>query len=225
MTGDYDGGTGSDLIVGSAASENLGSGPNGDDVLRGGAGEDSLFAEGTGGDVLDAGADNDQLVTDDPCQGHDFQGGPGFDIAGFGRYDLAFTSNKGVRAQLGGTATDPSRARCTATQVRADNEILEGSPGPDILLGTNGNDPLILGREGADEIRGGPGADHLQGDGGADSLYGEGGFDELDAQDGERDKLISCGPNGGEALRDGRDPGAQQCGKSKGKKKKKKKKK
>jgi Ca2+-binding RTX toxin-like protein len=223
MTGDIDGGDGNDLLEGSNASENLGGGPSGADVMRGGAGEDSLFAEGTGGDVLDAGADNDQLVTDDPCQGHDFQGGQGFDIAGFGRYDLAFGGKNGVKAQLGGTATDPLRGNCRGTQIRADNEILEGSPGPDVLLGDNQNNPLILGREGDDEIRGGGGSDKLQGDGGNDSLFGEAGFDTLDAQDGGKDKVLNCGSGGGEVFRDGKDPGAAQCGKSKGKKKKKKK--
>ena len=150
-------------------------------------------------------------MTDDPCQGHDYQGGAGFDVAGFGRYDLPLLGqNNGVKATLGGTAVDPARGACTPTQVRSDNEILEGSAGPDILTGTNGNNPLILGREGNDVIRGGGGSDGLQGDEGSDSLYGEAGNDDLDAQDGQSDQVIDCGKGGGTALRDGADPRARR---------------
>lgn len=229
MTTDVSGGNGSDTMNGSAGADVMFSGRSGNDVFHGEGGEDALIAEGTGGDVLDGGADNDQLVTDDPCQGHDYRGGAGYDIAGFGRYELAISSpgSRGVKAQLGGTATDPSRGNCQPTQIRADNEILEGSAGNDTLLGNGQDNPLILGREGDDVIRGGAGADQLVGSGGADSLYGEGGLDVLDAADGQADKVIDCGANGGSAFTDGPDPRAKNCGKGakkgkfKGRKKKK----
>ncbi len=168
--------------------------------MRAGDGDDSVFAEGLGGDILDAGSGNDQLVTDDPCQGHDYQGGAGFDIAGFGRYDLALAGQpgNGVKATLGGTASDPARGACSPSQVRSDNEILEGSAGPDILTGDNRNNPLILGREGNDVINGGGGFDSLQGDEGSD--------------------LMNCGPGGGTALRDAADPRPRGCGKARKKK-------
>jgi Ca2+-binding RTX toxin-like protein len=210
MTADIEGGEGSDQMLGGDGEENFYTGPSGSDVIRAGGGADALIAEGNGGDVMDAGAGNDQLVTDDPCQGHDYQGGPGFDIAGFGRYELGFQGH-GVRAQLGGTAVDPERKACSATRIRGDVEILEGSAGPDQLYGDNRKNPLIIGREGNDVIHGMGGADNLSGDGGADSLYGDGGFDTLEAQDGAKDRTLSCGKGGGEALRDKGDPAGRGC--------------
>ena len=211
MTADIDGGEGSDQLLGGEGEENFYSGPSGADVIRAGGGSDALIAEGTGGDVLDAGPGNDQLVTDDVCQGHDYQGGGGYDIAGFGRYEWGFSGRNGVRAQLGGSATDPERKGCAATQIRSDNEILEGSAGPDQLYGDNGKNPLIIGREGDDVIHGMGGADTLSGDGGSDSLFGDGGYDTLEAQDGGRDRSISCGGGGGQALRDKGDPAGRGC--------------
>jgi Ca2+-binding RTX toxin-like protein len=152
---------------------------------------------------------NDQFVTSDVCQGHVYQGGPGFDIAGFARH-----IGTGVKAALGGTATDPDRKGCSATRIGSDLEILEGSSGPDELFGTNGKDPLIIGREGDDIIHGMGGADTISGDGGNDTLYGDGGFDTLESQDGARDRLSDCGKGGGQALRDGSDP-TRRCKKQK----------
>jgi Ca2+-binding RTX toxin-like protein len=199
-----DGGTGSDLLEGSPGDDILFSGESGSDTLRGAGGSDALLAVGTGGDTLDGGLGNDQFVTSDVCQGHVYQGGPGFDIAGFARY--AWAPKNGVRATLGGSASDPARKDCAPTRIGSDLEILEGSSGPDELFGTNGKDPLIIGREGDDVIHGMGGADTLSGDGGTDTLYGDGGFDTLESQDGARDKLSDCGRNGGQALRDGSDP-------------------
>jgi Ca2+-binding RTX toxin-like protein len=210
MTADIEGGDGSDLLAGGDGEENFYTGPTGADVVRAGGGADALIAEGAGGDLLDAGPGNDQLVTDDPCQGHDYQGGGGYDIAGFGRYELGFQGH-GVRAQLGGAATDPERKNCASTRIRSDIEILEGSAGPDQLYGDNRKNPLIIGREGDDVIHGMGGADTLSGDGGSDSLFGDGGFDTIEAQDGAKDRSISCGGGGGEALRDRRDPAGRGC--------------
>jgi Ca2+-binding RTX toxin-like protein len=203
MTTVLDGGPGSDVLDGSPGDDLLLSGESGSDTLRGAGGSDALLAVGSGGDTLDGGAGNDQFVTSDVCQGHVYQGGPGFDIAGFARYAWA---KNGVTATLGGTATDPDRPGCAPTRIGSDLEILEGSSGPDELFGTNGKDPLIIGREGDDTIHGMGGADTISGDGGSDILYGDGGFDTLESQDGARDKLSDCGRNGGQALRDGSDP-------------------
>ncbi len=213
-TTDVSGGAGSDVLNGSPGADVLFSGESGNDSFHGGQGEDALIAEGTGGDTMDGGAGNDQLVSDDPCQGHDYQGGSGFDVAGFARYELAATNpNRGVRAQLGGTATDPGRSSCRATRIRRDIEILEGSAADDTLLGNGRSNPLIVGLQGDDIIRGGGRGDQLVGSVGADSLYGEGGKDILDAADGQRDKVIRCGKGGGFARTDGRDPKPVQCGK------------
>lgn len=212
MTTVMDGGPGSDILDGTPGDDVLFSGQSGNDVLNGGDGSDALLALGTGGDKLNGGNGNDQLVSDDVCQGHDYSGGPGFDIAGFARY--RFAPKNGVRATLGGTATDPDRNNCSPTHLGSDLEILEGSDGPDILTGTNGKDPLILGRGGNDVIHGMGGADDIDGGAGVDSIFGDGGFDTLEAQDGTRDRAVSCGGGGGEAFRDKSDP-ASGCRKLK----------
>jgi Ca2+-binding RTX toxin-like protein len=211
LTTDLDGGEGSDGLTGSPGDDVIFSGDGGVDTLRGGRGSDALISEGAGSDDLLGEAGDDQLVTDDPCQGHRYAGGAGFDIAGFGRYDLAISGSGSVRAKMGGTATDPNRPGCKPTTIGSDLEILEGSAGDDTLLGSNRPDFLILGREGDDVIRGAGGPDLLLGNGGADSLFGDAGFDSIDAKDGERDRVINCGPGGGEAKRDPRDPRALRC--------------
>ncbi len=204
MTTLMDGGPGNDVLDGTSADDILFSGQSGSDVLNGGDGSDALLALGSGGDKLNGGAGNDQFVTDDPCQGHDYNGGPGFDIAGFARYK--FAPKNGVQAALGGTATDPARGNCSPTHIGSDLEILEGSDGPDILSGTSGKDPLILGRGGDDVLHGMGGADDLDGGGGNDSVFGDAGFDTLETQDGQRDRAVNCGGGGGEAFRDKTDP-------------------
>ena len=219
MTADIDGGAGNDVLNGSDGADTMYSGVNGADVMRGGDGEDALIAEGAGGDNLDGGGGNDQLVTDDVCQGHNYSGGQGYDVAGFARYDEAFNAKNpaGVKAQLGGSAVDPGRGDCSATKIASDLEILEGSRADDILIGSNRKDDII-GRGGNDVLRGGGGDDDLRGDDGVDSYFGEGGNDLLEAQDGVRDKKLNCGKGGGQALRDGNDPKPSGCGKGGGKK-------
>jgi Ca2+-binding RTX toxin-like protein len=212
MTTAMDGGPGSDTLDGTSGDDILFSGQSGSDVLNGGDGSDALLALGTGGDKINGGNGNDQLVSDDVCQGHDYNGGPGFDIAGFARYRYA--PKNGVKAALGGAASDPDRKDCAPSHLGNDLEILEGSDGADTLSGTNGKDPLILGRGGNDTIHGMGGADTVDGGGGIDSLYGDGGFDTLEAQDGARDRAVSCGGGGGQAFRDKSDP-ASGCKKLK----------
>src|SRR3954451_4188159 len=212
MTTVMDGGPGDDTLDGTPGDDVLFSGQSGNDVLNGGDGSDALLALGTGGDKINGGNGNDQLVSDDVCQGHDYNGGAGFDIAGFARY--MYQPKNGVRATLGGTASDPDRGNCIPSHLGTDLEILEGSDGPDILSGTNGKDPLILGRGGNDIIHGNGGADDLDGGSGIDSLYGDSGFDTLASQDGTRDRAVSCGGGGGEAFRDKNEP-ASGCKKLK----------
>jgi Ca2+-binding RTX toxin-like protein len=212
MTTVIDGGPGNDVLDGTSGDDVIFSGQSGSDVLNGGDGSDALLALGSGGDQVNGGGGNDQLVTDDPCQGHTYSGGPGFDIAGFARYKYA--PKNGIRVTLGGTAIDPARGNCAPTHLANDLEILEGTDGPDTLTGTNGKDPLILGRGGDDLIHGMGGADDIDGGSGNDSLFGDAGFDTLEAQDGARDQAVNCGAGGGEAFRDKSDP-ASGCRKLK----------
>jgi Ca2+-binding RTX toxin-like protein len=227
LSGDYpasmttlmDGGPGSDTLDGTGGDDILFSGQSGNDTLNGNDGSDALLALGTGGDQINGGPGNDQLVSQDVCQGHDYNGGSGFDIAGFARYQ--FAPRDGVTATLGGSAFDADRKNCSPSHLATDLEILEGSDGPDVLSGTNGKDPLILGRGGDDVLHGMGGADDLDGGGGDDTLYGDGGFDTLEAQDGARDKIVNCGKGGGQALHDASDP-VTGCKKLKASKRKRK---
>ena len=175
------GGAGDDVLE---AGENYNGPNNGNDRLEGGGGSDVLYAD-PGGDNLSGGAGNDLLVSSvATCQGHTFDGGSGEDTVSYAR------SKDNLHVTLGGGG---GPAGCgNDDQVLADNESLEGSDGPDVLVGDNG-DNSILG--------------HL----GADVLIGKGGSDFIDAADGQRDKQIDCGGGGDEVVRDGNDPPGSSC--------------
>jgi Ca2+-binding RTX toxin-like protein len=76
--------------------------------------------------------------------------------------------------------------------VLGDNESLEGSDGPDVLIGDNGDNSLM---------------GHL----GADVLIGKGNDDFIDAADGQHDKQIDCGSGDDEVSMDGSDPAGTSC--------------
>jgi Ca2+-binding RTX toxin-like protein len=211
-----DGGYGADTLVGGPGDEMLDAGPyeygeppypKDPDVLIGRGGDDALTASPYGPDRLLGGPGSDQLVAATPCGGNLLQGGPGgSDIAGFAYSRFA------VKARIGGRATSRDvGVTCEASYVGASNEILEGSGGDDQLIGNNGANHLILGGPGDDVMLGLGGPDHLRGDAGKDALMGGAGVDVLEAADGEADRL-DCGPGGGVARRDGRDPRAKRCG-------------
>jgi Ca2+-binding RTX toxin-like protein len=92
--------------------------------------------------------------------------------------------------EIGGTGGPPGCGN--ADQVLADNESLEGSDGPDVLVGDNGDNSLM---------------GHL----GADTFIGKGGDDFIEAIDGQRDKQIDCGGGNDEAAHDGKDPQGISC--------------
>jgi Ca2+-binding RTX toxin-like protein len=224
-----EGGDGSDRLESSNAGELLLAGRDGRDALIGNGGNDFLFSR-AGGDRMLGGAGEDQLTTSDPCAGHLFSGGPGGpDIAGFAQTRSASRltpgwgdkdktgvyAKRGGKARLRGTYLPETErgpeAPCTATRIRRDNEILEGTTGDDVLIGTNGPDPLIIGREGNDKISGRGGPDRLRGEGDEDLLFGGAGFDFLEAGDKEQDRRLDCGPGGGRVKRDKQDPRARRC--------------
>ena len=152
------GGNGDDVLE---AGENYNGPDNGHDRLEGNGGSDVLYAD-PGGDNLLGGPGNDLLVNSVPtCQGHTYDGGTGEDTVSYAR------SNDNLRVALGGTGGPPGCGN--PDQVLGDNESLEGSDGPDVLVGDNG-DNSIMG--------------HL----GADTLIGKGGSDFIEALDGQRDK-------------------------------------
>jgi Ca2+-binding RTX toxin-like protein len=170
------GGNGDDVLE---AGENYNSPDNGHDRLEGGAGSDVLYAD-PGGDDLLGGAGNDLLVSSVlTCQGHKYDGGSGEDTVSYAR------SKDGLRVSLGGSGGPPGCGN--DDQVLGDNESLEGSDGPDVLVGDNGDNSLM---------------GHL----GADVLIGKGGDDFIDAADGQRDKQVDCGGGDDEVSKDGNDP-------------------
>jgi Ca2+-binding RTX toxin-like protein len=175
------GGNGDDVLE---AGENYNGPDNGNDVLIGNGGSDVLYAD-PGADKLQGGPGNDLLVNSVvTCQGHTFDGGPGEDTVSYAR------SKDNLRIELGGTGGPPGCGN--PDQVLGDNESLEGSDGPDVLIGDNGDNSLM---------------GHL----GADTFIGKGGADFIDAADGQRDKQIDCGGGGDEVSRDGNDPPGISC--------------
>jgi Ca2+-binding RTX toxin-like protein len=175
------GGKGDDVLE---AGENYNSPDNGNDTLVGNEGSDVLYSD-PGADNLSGGAGNDLLVNSvATCQGHTYNGGPGEDTVSYAR------SNDNMRVTLGGSG---GPAGCgNPDHVGADNESLEGSDGPDVLVGDNSGNSLL---------------GHL----GADTLIGRGGDDFVDAADGHHDKEINCGGGGDEAIKDGSDPQPVSC--------------
>ena len=184
------GSAGSDTLIGGDGDDVLEAGENynspdfGHDTLIGNGGSDVLYAD-PGGDDLKGGPGNDLLVSAVPvCQGNTYDGGPGEDTVSYAR------SNAPLKVELGGSG---GPAGCgNLDQVLGDNESLEGSDGPDVLIGDNGNNSLL---------------GHL----GADTFIGKGGNDFIEALDGTRDKQIDCGPGDDEALKDPKDPQPIAC--------------
>jgi Ca2+-binding RTX toxin-like protein len=175
------GGNGDDVLE---AGENYNGPDNGHDRLEGNGGSDVLYAD-PGGDELLGGNGSDLLVNSVPtCQGQKFDGGPGEDTVSYAR------SKDNMRVELGGTGGPPGCGN--PDQVLSDNESLEGSDGPDVLIGDNGDNGLM---------------GHI----GADVFIGKGGNDFIEALDGERDKQIDCGAGNDEAIRDSKDPQGTSC--------------
>ena len=193
-----DGGDGDDDLVGADGEDVLFSGRSGVDRLDGGGGDDALISESYaddrkmsgkdypgGADTLIGRGGNDQLVTDYPCGGHHYSGGPGIDIAGFAR-----VGDRKIHAQLNGNISVAHKSKffgkaflpgvchvdLHGTHLEDDLEILEGSKGNDMLLG-NEEDNIIWGRQGNDTLAGFGGEDVLLGHQGADQVHGGTGDD------------------------------------------------
>lgn len=77
----------------------------------------------------------------------------------------------------GGIPADRRRGRVGCSGIQT-TTIINGGPGPNVLLGTPGND-LIHGNGGLDLIIGGPGDDILFGDDGFDLVFGGSGTNEI----------------------------------------------
>ena len=147
---------------------------------------------GPGDDVLIGGAGHDQL---DGGQGADvFRGGPGSDWVSYVVSPAAVTVSIDDRPGDGPPGENDN--------VTSDVEVVDGSPGDDVIVGSEGPDRLT-GLGGSDSLDGRGGADVLTTDRGADRLVGGAGpdvfrvetFDDefletgVDARDGERDRV------------------------------------
>ncbi|MEH6522095.1 beta strand repeat-containing protein [Sulfitobacter sp.] len=155
------GGTGHDLLVGSAVGN----------VIDGGAGDDEIYGIG-GGDILRGGAGNDQI---------EGSGGNDTMLGGAGDADVLsyFNAAAGVRVNLRLQGTEQAVGGSSGTDVFTEFEDLYGSnSGGDILIGSTA-DNRILGFAGADQIFGFDGQDDLIGMQGNDTLVGGQGSDEL----------------------------------------------
>jgi Ca2+-binding RTX toxin-like protein len=164
-----DGGPGNDQLTGGPGADILYPGETGSDRLIGGDGDDALIGRGGGGDVLEGQGGSDNLVSNNPCDGHTYIGGPGgADVAGFGHVTIG-----GVLAKLNGKAMlRGSDGGCNPTKIRG-SEVLEGAIGNDKLIGTKHFD-LLIGREGNDVLIGKGGRDDFRGDAGKDRCIGKG---------------------------------------------------
>ena len=177
------GGSGNDVITGSAKADRLVGGP-GDDVLSGLAGDDELVG-GAGNDVLNGGAGNDVAdyrdaqsglqitLCDDPTE---LTGAPTSPPSGGVGCPAANDGEGGEKDQVvncewvkGGPSADTISADPSPTSKA--NVTLEGGDGNDTLTGGVGNDTLF-GDDGDDVLVGGAGDDYLEGCAGDDSLDG-----------------------------------------------------
>lgn len=192
------GSDGPDTLLGGAGADRL-DGRGGPDVLDGQGGPDFLHA-GPGlpgdGDQLLGGPGFDVLsyahrtrpvrVTLD---GRADDGDPG-------ENDQADPSNE---ALVGGSAPDVLTASAGSPAPRAlrqatvrlsllfggrGNDVLTGSPGPDVASGGAGNDTIDSGA-GNDAVHGGSGDDDLDTGDGNDRAYGEGGEDTVETGEGD----------------------------------------
>ena len=168
------GGNGEDVLE---AGENYNSPDFGHDVLEGNGGSDVLYGD-PGGDNLLGGNGNDLLVNSVvTCQGHVYDGGSGEDTVSYAR------SNDNLRVALGGSGGPPGCG--SADQVLGNNESLEGSDGPDVLVGDGGSNSFM---------------GHI----GSDVMIGKGGSDFFEALDGQHDKIL-CGGGGDDFVKDPQD--------------------
>jgi Ca2+-binding RTX toxin-like protein len=198
-----DGGHGDDTIRGGNGNDTL-QDDGGKDTLEGGNGDDGLVA-GPGPDELIGGQGADLMVANDACNGTKMSGGDGTDNASFARVPTAVDASLTT-----GSATDPARGGCSPDQI-SNAENLEGSFHNDKLVGDGGGNSFY-GQDGNDVIEGLGGGDFLDGVKGSDTYRAGPGKDTVFAIDGQRDKLLDCGPGGSETVgRDRNDPKPKSC--------------
>jgi len=169
------GGSGDDVIHGSADA-NLLAGAAGNDTISGGAGDDTLMG-GTGNDTLDGGSGRDTADYSDSTGGVvvDLRiSGPQNVGGGQGSDTLTSIENL-TGSEYGDTLVGTSGAN--VLDGRGGNDMLDASAGGnDTVLGGDGNDTILFGAKftAADSVDGGDGNDTLvlKGDYSAGVIFG-----------------------------------------------------
>jgi Ca2+-binding RTX toxin-like protein len=178
--GDFlDGGTGNDLLIGSAGAN----------VLMGGADDDMVYGRG-GADVAFGGTGNDYLL------------GDGVNGATAQSWTYTAAGDEGADYLDGESGNDTLRGGGGNDTLLggADNDRLWGDAGSDNMDGGDGDDQLAgddvesilpASQHGADTLKGGLGADTLLGGGGNDLLSGGDGNDWLSGENEDATNAVS----------------------------------
>jgi Ca2+-binding RTX toxin-like protein len=200
------GGSGADVITGSALADELHGGP-GNDVINGAGGDDNLIGD-SGNDIVNGDAGNDTFwesgadpeyvsgseekgLGSDTLNGGSAASG-GLDTADYSLRSAGLWVTICADAKTLKGASPSSSAQCTDSDgdgslSEADAVVnvqhLLGGSANDTLKGDTSND-VVEGGAGIDTIYGGAGADTLFGDLGADRLFGGAGDDYLDGVGG-----------------------------------------
>lgn len=176
-----DGGLGDDVIC-AGGGDDLVRGANGRDRLFGGAGQDRLEG-GDGDDVLDGGAGADLLHA---ANGADsLVGGDGDDVLDGGDGDDTLSGGAGADVLTAANGAD-------AVDAGDGDDVVTSGEGADVVhagaghdrVDAGGGDDVVHAGAGNDVVTGGEGADRLLGEEGDDVLRGQGGDDELDGGPG-----------------------------------------
>ena len=150
------GGSGSDVIHGNDAGDQL-TGGAGDDVITVGAGTNRLF----GGDGNDS-----------------ISGGTGFNVVNGNKGEDTIAGHSLVGDWLSGGQGNDS------ITSHGDHNILNGNMGADTVIGSGG-DEFLRGGQGDDTIVAGSGTEWISGDRGDDTIQGGAGADTFHAFSGE----------------------------------------
>ena len=201
------GGKANDAIAGNALN-NILNGMAGNDTLSGGAGNDSLYG-GVGNDTLRGDAGNDRL---DGGAGNDnLIGGVGDDIyvvdaVGDDVTEAAGAGTDAVHTALASYVLDTNVEYLvytgTATFAGTGNELantITGGANNDVLAGKGGND-ILNGGAGIDTLYGDGGNDTLNGGAGADNMYAGSGND-IYIVDDARDAIWENANDGTDTVR------------------------
>ena len=214
-----DGGTGSDVIAGSATLRNalfgdFVSAEVGDDRITGGRGSD-FFQGGPGDDLIDGRGGSDEATYRDERKRVRADLAAGSAVSAAGERDTL----RSIERLEGGDGADILRGNAARNVFqglagddllvgRGGDDLLQGAEGPrsggppdrDLLRGGTGRDTL-LGDAGADRLFGGPGGDRLVGGRGPDAFDGGPDADRLRSADGVRE-TVRCGAGGDRLLAD-----------------------